>query len=227
MSDDFKLPQLGPVQIVDMNSGRANNYLQSVWQQLTGKITGFFVDLSAIQAALASQQAQLTAQVLQIQNAQAAAAAAQSTANKAQTSADGGAVPTARSGEATAGVLLNTNGVWVVGPTVTLTTVTSPSDLTLPGTGPLGTGTTTSDVNCSGQYRITENSVDIGFVGTWSGVVADDAGNLTVSNESITAMTAYLSNRAAGGTVSYGLDFRRTFGFGITSFDGYLFARRS
>lgn len=229
---NFKLPQLGPVPVVDLKTGKSSGYFQSVWTQLTDKVTGFFVDLAAIQAQLTAQQlalsavqAQQAAQIVQIQNALAQAAAAQSTANTAQTSADGGAVPTARSGSGQASVILTTNGAWVVGPVFVLPTVTA-GDLTIPGTGPLGIGSTTG-LDASGEYRITENGVDIGFAGTWSAYVNDEFGNLTVINETIDAANAYVSARVAGGSVSYGLDFRRTFGLGALTFDGYLYTRRA
>lgn len=243
----LKLPKLqGRVPIVD-NRGLPTSTFVRYWNiDFIGAIERSVNDLAQVQADLAQvqsdqaeqllliqeSQAQIAAQVIQIQALLGLTQGAQQAANDAQQTADEALGTGSVSGSNTnPSVDLVTNGAWVNGPVVNLTSVLA-GTLTISGSGPIQD----ADVDVSGgttascEFRIVEV---IGGIDTmpakFSGTFTVDAAGFpaVVTNLSSAAVAAYSSAETSTGAVDYRIDARKVSGAVVTDLALYIYARRA
>lgn len=206
-----------------------------------GKPTDFFLRLFNIDFAQrieANENAQnqtiedLAGIVAQLQAINESAQAAASAANEAQASADAAAGGMAVSGSASDPAVDLIGSGWVLGPVVSLTGVAA-GDLTISGSGPQQD----SDVDMSGakggmscNFRIVEvvGGVDtVVFTGNFQVFTLADGSPATVTNQSSSSVSSFVSTRTSTGAVDYRIDARGTGARDVTSLLLYIYARRA
>lgn len=242
----ISLPRLQRgVPIVD-NTGKPSGAFVRYWNlDILGGLERTLNDLAAVQADILAVQTEQAAQLVLIEQAQADIAAqvlqiqavlglvqgAAQAANNAQETADAALGTGTVSGSDTdPSVSLIANGVWVPGPIVNLTAVLA-GDLTISGTGPLQD----SDVDVTGgtatcEFRVVEviggvDTMPAKFTGNFS--VIEGAFPATVTNFSSAAVTSYSSAETSTGAVSYRIDARKTAGGTVSDLSLYIYARRA
>lgn len=221
MADRFTLPRIRAADPISDQTGRAVSAFVRFWDTVCRKIEGQEASQSATIAALAAIVAALQATT-------AVAQAAQQAANEAQATADAAGGGTATSGSAT-GVVDAQTSSWVSGPQVDLGGVTA-GPLTISGSGPQQSDTTTSAATMTGEFRIVEiyltDETPV-FVGNFTMTQGSPP---TVTNQSAAAVASFSLAQTSTGAVSYRIDARRTDG-GLIVFpvevELYLFVRRS
>ena len=180
---------------------------------------------------LETQESRQDTQIALLQANQAAQQALLESINSLQDQIDaGGGSGTAISGNNTATGLVISGTSWVEGPVVTLSGVVAGA-LTVPGSGPIGSGATGEGFTgtFSGKIRLVEvvTGVDTVLIDTWDFSAINDGGVIILTNDSTAAIAAYSSSRTATGTLDYRMDFRGTGSTGSVTFDAYLYARRA
>jgi len=174
----------------------------------------------------------LQAVVDQLQTTMLAVQQAQAAANQAQETADGASGSGAVSGFAIDDTLLLVDNAWTLGPVVSLTGVVA-GNLTITGTAPQQSETTSATGGAGilpGQFRVVEviGGVDeVLFTGSMT-ITTTGATPVTVRNNSVTEVGAFVSARASTGAVDYRIDVRLTgTGRNVSDMGVYLYARRA
>lgn len=185
-------------------------------------------DIIAAQAAADAAQADVDGLVPDLTALADGVQVAQATGNAAQDTADLALGLGTVSGSATdPSIDLTTDGVWVEGPQVDLTSVLA-GDLTITGSGPVQDDDVSMTGLTEGEYRIVE---DIGGVDTvlYTGLftVVEKGSMPVVKNVNTTDVAAFVSARSSTGAVTYRIDARKTSGSPVTSLALYVYARRA
>lgn len=223
----FKLPRLKANLAIVNGQGKPIDYFLRFWN----------IDVAPlIERQEASQESTLAAiQAIQAQQAQQLELIneALALAGLALETADGGSAN--KSGSATG--TFNLSGTSFVPATTVALTSVSAGNLTLTGSGPTVTPSTTAmtlGTVLNGEYRIIEvdNGVDGDTVFTGTFVITDvttDEPNQIFSANHVSApeIAAFNEARTTTGAISYRAEVRRVSGANMTGVRFYLFARRS
>lgn len=223
----LKLPRLKANLAMVNSKGQPLEYFLRFWNmEVAPAIERQIADLTDIIASIQAIQAQQSQQLDLINEALALAGLALETA-------DGGSAN--KSGSAT-GTFSLSGTSFVPATTVALTSV-SAGNLTLTGTGPTVTPSTTAmtlGTVLNGEYRIIEvdNGVDgdTVFTGTFTitDVTTDEPNQIfSVNHVSAPDIAAFNAPRTTTGAISYRAEVRRVSGANMTGVRFYLFTRRA